>query len=302
MKNLVEAVMQKKAEKIRRYPCNTNRASSIGYCVPELEGCLRRGVYERTAWQQKELHDVKLQAIFDEGHDQEAAILRDLAAAGIVIIEQQTPYEWKQYQITGHVDGKYIEDGIAYPIEVKSMSPHIFTIVNSWEDFKKKPWTRSYLAQITLYMLMQGIDKAIFILKNKSTGELKQLTVDLDMDLGEDCLKACEEINKHISENTLPDRIKDIDKCAECPFKTICLPDVSWGTPLQIKDDPEYEKKLMRYFELEASADEAKKLYETIRERAVASADEKGNLNIMVGKYTITGKRDAKGAFRIKIN
>lgn len=301
MKNLVELVLQKKAEKIRRYPCNSNRASSIGYSVPELEGCLRRGVYERTSWEQKELHDAKLQTIFDEGHIQEAAVLRDLAEAGVQIIEQQTPYEWKEHQITGHVDGKYIEDGIAYPIEIKSMSPNIFSIINSFEDMKKKPWTRTYMAQITIYMLLQGIDKAIFFLKNKSTGELKQLTVDLDYELGEACLKTAETINGHIKAGTLPDRIKDIDKCSDCPFKLICLPDVSWGTPLQIKDDPEYEAKLTRYFELENAADESKKLYEIIRERAAASADEKGNLNILVGKYTITGKKDTRGAFRIKI-
>jgi CRISPR/Cas system-associated exonuclease Cas4 (RecB family) len=269
--------------------------------VPELEGCLRRGVYERTHWEQKELYDAKLQLIFDEGHNQEASILRDFAEAGINIIEQQTPYEWKEHQITGHVDGKYVEDGVAYPIEIKSMSPHIFSTVNSFEDFKKKPWTRSYMAQITIYMLMQGIDKAIFILKNKSTGELKQITVDLDYVLGEACLKTAEAINGHIKARTLPDRIKDIDKCSECPFKTLCLPDVSWGTPLKICDDPEFQKKLETYLSLEAQSKANEKLYETIRERAAASADEKGNLNILVGPYNLTGKKDARGAFRLKI-
>ena len=300
MKSLIEPILAVKAKKIKRYPCNSNRASALGYAVPMLSGCLRRGVYERTNWQDKELHDARVQLIFDEGNNQESAILRDLAEAGVQIIEQQTPYEWKQYQITGHVDGKYVEDGIAYPVEIKSMSPNIFTSVNSFEDMKKKPWTRSYMVQITLYMLMQGIDKAIFIIKNKSNGELKQLTVDLDYDLGEACLKAAEEINKHVVAGTLPEKIKDIQVCKDCPFKLICCLGVSFGEPLKISDDPLFTERLEKYISLKDQSAECDKLYEVIREEAKAQANG-GELNMLCGNYLLTGKPDTKGAFRLKI-
>jgi hypothetical protein len=275
MKNLIEAILVKKAEKIQRYPCLSNRASSMGYFLPILEGCLRRGVYERANWQEKELYDAKTQLVFDEGHAQEAAVLRDLADAGINIVEQQTPFEWKEYQITGHVDGKYIEDGVAFPIEIKSMSPFIFDMVYNIEDFKKKPWTRSYLAQITLYMLMQNVDKAIFLLKNKSSGELRQITVDLDYTLGEACLSAAE--------------------------KMVCLPGTDFGQELKIKEDPEIEKKLDRYLELKPDELECGKIWDTIKSQAKAEIGPAGVLNVMVGKYLLTGKTDAKGTLRIKI-
>lgn len=301
MKNLIEAILVKKAEKIQRYPCLSNRASSMGYFLPILEGCLRRGVYERANWQEKELYDAKTQLVFDEGHAQEAAVLRDLADAGINIVEQQTPFEWKEYQITGHVDGKYIEDGVAFPIEIKSMSPFIFDMVYNIEDFKKKPWTRSYLAQITLYMLMQNVDKAIFLLKNKSSGELRQITVDLDYTLGEACLSAAEKINAHIVAGTLPDRITALTTCRECPFKLVCLPGTDFGQELKIKEDPEIEKKLDRYLELKPDELECGKIWDTIKSQAKAEIGPAGVLNVMVGKYLLTGKTDAKGTLRIKI-
>lgn len=301
MVDMVAAVLAKKAEKIKRYPCKSNRASGLGYFVPELEGCLRRGVYERTRWQEKELISPELQLIFDEGNNQEMMILRDLADAGIPIIEQQTMYEWPDYQITGHIDGKLVDGERAIPVEIKSMSPNIFSQVRTFEDFKKKPWTRAYMAQATMYMLMQNIDEMVFILKNKSTGALRQINCGLDYELGEFCIRAAEQINKHVADDTLPDRITDRQKCADCPYKLICLPDVNFGEPLKITDDPDFEKRVERYLELKNAAEESKKLWDTIKVEAKAQAGETGELNMMIGKYHLTGKNDSRGAFRLKI-
>lgn len=300
MKDLTVPVVEMKKGNIKRWPCHINRASEIGYSVPLLEGCIRRGVYARTHWQEREMHDVAVQFIFDEGNNQERQVLIDLALAGIQIIEQQSAWTWDLYQISGHIDGTYVEDGIAYPVEIKSMSPNIFTAIKTFEDFKKKPWTRSYMAQITLYMLSKNIDKGIFILKNKSTGELRQITVDLDYDLGEACLSTAEQINTHIKNGTLPDRIDDRQKCKDCPFKLVCLPEISFGEELKIKDDPIFESRIDRYFELKENSSECDSTYEVIRSESKASA-ENGVLNILVGKYLLTGKTDTRGAFRLKI-
>ena len=300
MKDLITPILEMKSKSIKRMPCYVNRASSLGYAVPILDGCVRRGMYERTHWEQKELHDVNVQLIFDEGNQQEKSVLRDLAEAEINIIEQQTAFEWKEYQISGHVDGKYVEEGIAYPIEIKSMHPAIFDSVYVLEDFKKKPWTKAYLAQITIYMLLQGIDKGIFILKNKSNGALKQITVDLDYNLGEACLRTAEIINYAVKTNTFPDRITNRETCKECPFKLVCLPEINFGVPLKLKDDPEYEKKIDRYLSIKESAKEADALWELIRGEAKAQA-ENGELNIIIGKYNITGKTSVKWSFTTKV-
>lgn len=300
MLNIIEKVLAKKAESIKRMPCKSNRASGIGYFVPELEGCLRRGVYERTHWQEKEMHDARVQLIFDEGHNQEQIVLRDLAEAGVCVIEQQSAFEWPEYEITGHLDGVLIDECGAVPLEIKSMAPHIFAVINQFDDFKKKPWTRAYMAQMTLYMLMKNIDHGIFILKNKSTGELKQVDCLLDYDLGEYCIRAAERINAHIKTGTLPDQITDREKCKACPYKLTCLPSVNFGEELKIEDDPMLERRIKRYLNLKPQSDECAEEYEIIKGRAKATAGD-GALNMMVGPYLLKGKKDARGAFRFEI-
>jgi CRISPR/Cas system-associated exonuclease Cas4 (RecB family) len=226
--------------------------------------------------------------------------LRDLADAGIDIIEQQGAWEWKEYQITGHIDGTYVEDGVAVPVEIKSMHPAIYDTVFCFDDFKKKPWTRVYMAQIVLYMLSKNIDKGIFILKNKSTGELKQLTVDLDYELGEAILKAAETINTHIANETLPDKIPDREVCKKCPFKLVCLPEINFGVELKIQDNPAFESKVDRYLSIKETQKEAGDLWDEIRNYGKATA-ENGELNIICGKYKIVGTTNGRG-FSMKID
>lgn len=298
--NFITQVKENLIKGDKRYPCYTNRASSLGYFVPELGGCLRRGVYERTHWQEKEAYPPESLIRFKEGNNQEAQVLKDFTEAGIQVIEQQSSFVWEKYQISGHLDGVIVIEGQAIPLEIKSMSPNIFAIMNTFDDFKKKTWTKSYMAQITIYMLMKNIDQGIFILKDKSSGLMKQINVSLDYELGEFCIRAAETINAHVLTKTFPDRIKDIEKCKECPFKLVCLPETNFGEPLKIADDPEMEKRIESYLSLKDKASECDDIYELIRERAKATA-ENGGLNILVGKYRLTGKKDSRGALRLNI-
>jgi len=308
--DLAQAVADTKAKKIKRYPCHVNRASGLGYAVPELGGCIRRGVYERTHWEDKELHDVGLQFVFDEGNHQEKQVYRDILEAGYEIIEAQTSYSWDTYQITGHIDGKIMckdEEGkpVAIPVEIKTMHPQIYSTIHKFEDFRIKTWHRPYMAQITLYMLMQNIDTAIFILKDKSSGRLKQIQVGLDYELGEACVRTAEAINEHVAKKTLPDRVEDIDVCKDCPYKLLCHPDKNFGTELKIADDPSLESKIDRYFQVEEAKKEAKDLWDNITDKCKGTAKNKdgsyGELNVLLGKYHVTGKPTAKGSFRTKV-
>jgi len=274
----------------KRYPCYSNRASSIGYFVPELEGCLRRGVYERTNWQDKEAYNSNSLLRFKEGNSQETILLNDLSVSGIQVIEQQSSFVWEKYQISGHLDGVIVIDGKSVPIEIKSMAPNIFSGIKTLEDFKKKPWTKAYLAQIQIYMLFKNIDTAIFFLKDKSSGDLKQINVELDYEIAESCVKTAEIINNHVDTKTLPERITNIDKCKECPFKLLCLPGLNFGTELKIEQDTEFELKLDKYLSIASISSECEKLWEVIKNRAKASATVDGNLNIIVGKYRLTAK------------
>ena len=73
---IVDKVKDLKASRIKQWPCVSNRASELGH------ECLRYLVLMRTRWEEKTLHNVELQFIFDEGNIHEEAIINDIKKAG----------------------------------------------------------------------------------------------------------------------------------------------------------------------------------------------------------------------------
>lgn len=323
--DIVEAVTKVKEKKIVRYRNETNRASGIGYAVPELDGCLRRGVYDRTHYLEKELHDVRAQFIFDEGHSQEKQILRDMDEAGIKVINQQQPFVIKDTRpgktnkilLSGTIEGKIVTSETGghadelLTFEIKSMNPNIFATMNEFEDFRKKPWTLAYMAQIMAYMLGENEEIGLFILKDKSNGTLKQIPVPLDYKLGEAIMKTAEIINDHVDADTLPEKRQDVDKCWNCPHKKYCLPDIDFEVGPSVADDPALEAKIDEYFmphPQTGSLVDMKKRADDLWKKAispkmkVSAQQNDGKLNVILGKYRLTGKTDNRGTFRGKIN
>lgn len=280
---IVESIIESKARKIKAYPVNSNRASDLG------NPCLRYHVFNRTRWEEKSLHDVGLQGIFDLGNDIEEIALRELAAAGVKVIEQQKPFNWPEYQITGHLDGLVLLDGKAYPLEIKSCSPFVFDAIHTIDDLKKGKYAylRKYPVQLTLYLLMSNIDKGVFLFKNKVTGAYKEIWLDLDYELGEQALKRAEAINAHLAAGTVPGA-EYSEECDRCGFAHIC--DVNHvGKEVEI-DTGELSTMLDRMEALKP----AKKEYEEIDEQVKKAVE--GKEKLLAGGWYITGKWiDRKG-------
>lgn len=277
---IVEKVREKVASQIKQFPVHSNRASEIGH------PCEKYLVLMRTRWEEKTLHDVNLQFIFNEGNLHEDSVIRTLQNAGIQIIEQQRAFEWKKYRITGHVDGKIIIDNKAIPLEIKSMSPYMFDSINSVKDLLdgKYAYLKKYPAQLTLYMLMDDKDEALFLFKNKVNGQLKEIPMTLDYEYGERLLKKVERINAHVENNTLPEPIDwDEYTCGGCGFNHICLPEVR-RTAIDFTDNKELENKLKRRDELKISVSEYDKLDKDIKDCL------KEKEKVVVGDYLILGK------------
>jgi len=276
---LVENIYEHKRSQIKQYPVNANRASQLGH------PCTRYLVFERTKWQEKTLHDERLQMVFDLGNDMEARVLKDLTEAGLTIIEQQRSFSWPEYQITGHIDAKCLIDGTAYPIEIKSMSPFAYDKTNSVQDMLKSKYAymRSYPAQMMLYLLMDNKEKGFFICKNKTSGAMKEIPVELDYDMGESLLQKATVINTHVANKTLPDPIEyDENVCSECGYVHICTPD-RIGKEVEVIDNQELEELLNRREELSPSAKEYDEIDKRISE--IVNGKEK----LLVGNWFITG-------------
>jgi CRISPR/Cas system-associated exonuclease Cas4 (RecB family) len=285
---IVEKILQSKERKIKGYPVNSNRASDLG--VP----CVRYHVLNRTRWQEKALHDVGLQFVFDMGNEIEEIVLKELSEAGIKVIEQQRSFEWKEYGITGHIDGKIFgEDGKIYPMEIKSCSPFVFKAINSINDLVngKYHYLRKYPTQLNLYMFMDGKEKGVFLFKDKVSGQIKEIWMDIDYNMGEETLKRAEAINKHVADGTLPDPINDDLWCDGCAFSHICLPD-HIGKEVEI-DTGELATMLDRLEELKPVVKEYDEIDGQVKELV------EGREKILAGSWFITGKYLEKKSYDI---
>ena len=276
---IVEKVLEAKQSKMAQWPVRSNRAGEMGH------PCVRYLVYNRTRWQEKALLPARLQLIFDIGNDIEERVMRDLKEAGFQVIEQQRTFEWREYQITGKVDMKIVIDGKAIPAEIKSSSPFAFDSVNSVQDMlnHKYLYMRKYPAQLALYLLMDNKERGCFIFKNKSTGAMKEIWMDLDYDFAESLLKKADTVNRHLEAGTVPPPI-DYDEmvCGECPFQHICTPD-RIGQEVQIDHDEGLADLLKRYEELKPFAKQYKEVDEAISEKV------KGRAKLLVGDFFVDG-------------
>lgn len=276
---IIEKILETKQANIKQAPVHTNRASQLGH------PCIRYLVFERTRWNEKILHGASLQMVFDIGNDFEDRVIKDLKDAGFQVMEQQRAFFWKDYNISGHIDAKLMVDGVVYPIEVKSMSPFAFDKVDGIDDMlnSKYAYMRQYPAQMMLYLLMDNKERGIFLLKNKVTGAMKEIIVDLDYALGESLLQKAEAINKHVAGSTLPDPIEwDDHICGDCGYQHICMPD-RIGKEVEMVDDTELEELIGRYEQLKPAAKE----YEEVDKRI--SEIVKGRDKLLVGNWFITG-------------
>ena len=277
---IVEKILEAKQAKIRQYPVNANRASELGH------SCLRYLVLNRTRWQEKSLHDARLQMIFDMGRMVEELVQQDLREAGFTIVEQQRAFSWQKYCITGTIDCKLAIDGAVYPTEIKSAAPHPFESINSVQDMLKHKYhyMRKYPAQLTLYLLMDGKEEGLFLFKNKSTGEYKEIWMPLDYEFAESLVQKAEAINAHVAAETLPEPMPyNEDICQGCGFEHICLPD-RIGKEVEISDNTELLELVTRYTTLKPGAKE----YDEVNDRINKLVEGKDKL--LVGDYFIEGK------------
>lgn len=291
MINIVEKLDQETAKRIKSWPSKANRASECGH------PCIRFLVLSRLQPEKKELHDVGLQRIFDEGNLHEDAVLREIQDAGFKLVEQQRPFEMKEVQLTGRIDAKIAIDGKLIPLEIKSCSPNSFQHIKNLapDDIKnsKYSWVRRYPAQLMAYMLMDNKDKGIIIFKNKTTGEKCQKEFTLDYDYMEEILKKLEEVNEYVTGNEVPS-VEPIEDCKTCGFaKTVCFPSQDYGPGFEILTDEELIMKLERREELKESTKEYKELDEEIKETV------KGK-NLLIGDFKIESKEIERKEYTVK--
>jgi CRISPR/Cas system-associated exonuclease Cas4 (RecB family) len=247
--NIPTVMDEHKFSKIDVWPVRSNRASQMG------DSCLRKLVYYRTSWDKILPHSVDLQYIFDEGNEQETSLTIELQEAlrkkGMKFIAQQQAIKIEGTEISGRIDGKIVHKKQIFPTDIKSCNPNIWDRLNKTEDFNKYPWTKKYPAQLLIYMYADNLEGGMFLLKNKSTGKLKQFNLVLSdwLEQVEEVLQKDKKIREYIKSGTLPEKINDPEMCKGCPFEHICMPSLNYDG-ISFEDNPELEEKLKRITEI----------------------------------------------------
>lgn len=293
MIDLVTRLDEATAKRIQIWPHPNNRASDAGH------PCERYLVAARTHTDKMALHSVGLQRIFDEGKAQEKALLREIEDAGVEVVEQQRPFEWKKFNLTGHIEGQIKDEKELTPLELKSCSANSFRAVKKMSglDFlkAKQSWLRKYPAQIFCYLMMIGKEAGIMLFKNKQSNEKHQVNFFLDnegLEYTESILQKLTRVNAHVKAGTLPEA-KLIDECKGCPFcATLCFPGQDYGPGFSVMSDADLEAKLERREELAEAAGEYEDLDEEIKDSV------KGK-NLVVGHFIIESKESERRSVKV---
>jgi len=296
--NIEKIVDEYLATKIYVSPHPLNRASEAAH------PCELFLILSRTKNELRQMHDVVVQRIFEEGNFQEEAVLRTLRDAGLKIIEQQRAFDWKKCELSGHIDGMIAVDGQKIPLEIKSASPNSFYAIKSAGPMdlihSKYYWQRRYPAQILLYMLMSNSERGVLLFKNKVNGELKQI----DFQLNDETLAYCEEILKKLERVNasvkeilagaeVPKPSHFMEECKTCPFRdTWCFPNRDYGPGYEIATDNQLTHKLNRWAELAPMVQEYEQLDREIKELV------KGK-NLVVGDFIIETKEFSRKSYDI---
>lgn len=282
------------------FPCHTNRASDIGH------PCMRYLVFSRTRWQDKLLPEIDLQIIFNEGNTQEEAVKKTLTEAGFILSQQQRGYVEAPQKLTGHLD-TFISHPVhipnPIPAEIKGLSAWNWQSINSLKEMieHKAYYVRKYPAQLMTYLYMTSEPEGVFILKNKQNGQIKFISVELDLDYMESLLKKAEEVNRLVDAGQTPPGIDDLEICQGCPFRHICFKDQTFGNGIIALSDDKLAERIKRMQEIEALAGECKEIKEEIgaqiKERAKKGSDNKAQF--IVGDYVLSCSKDSSGTWRM---
>lgn len=254
---------EKEAEKgnnrLKR-PLPNIRASLIGKCPRQIYNMMVNP-QEGIGWYSPEV-SMRLK----DGERHERWMVIDLQEMGFDIINQQRPIddhpELKKRNITGHVEFQIQKEKELLPCEIKSMTTHSETSINSAADFDDIWYYRHYPDQAQMYMYGLNAQSITYIIKNKDNSRPNIFDMPLDMERVRFNLDKADLINSCIKAKKPPPRQAWCEECAGCSFVQYCLPDVKGDGKLISLEPP--ESGIIELLERKNELSEAHKEHERI--------------------------------------
>lgn len=191
-----------------------------------------RSLWYTFRWAKTPTFDGRLLRLFNRGQLEEARFVEELRAIGAEVyeVDPETGEQIKVSAVDGHFGGSC--DGIAKGLpeapkswavtEYKTHSNKSFTDLKAKGVKASKP---EHYGQVTIYMSLLELDRALYLAVNKDTDELYSEWIHLDKDHAAQLLKKADRI---INSSVPPGRISEDPanfQCKFCDFWEICHQD-----------------------------------------------------------------------------
>ena len=150
----------------------------------DISDCTRETVLGMTHWKERPRFDPEVRARLERGNVIENVVLRDLALLGYTVRQDRVPFEIKDRKgrliCRGRLDG-FLDygKGKTIPIEIKSLTPMIYSQINNQDDFDRYVFFRKYPKQLMTYMYSEGYEEGMWILDD-CLGHQKFIPCKLD--------------------------------------------------------------------------------------------------------------------------
>ncbi|MFW6132179.1 MAG: hypothetical protein ACOC5F_06255 [Candidatus Aminicenantaceae bacterium] len=294
--NLKEKLDSYLAKKIKSYARWSNWAGDLGFECDTYQALCRLKP------ELKPLPDLGLIKVYRTGTQLETPNLQLMQNAGIEIVEQARPYQWREKEISGRIDAKVkiSTNGkeVIVPLEHKACSSSIFMAIKNHKEKgiplhkSKYHWVRKYPGQLLVYELMDGSEFGVWFFYNKVSGDFFFWVLPIDYDYTEELIQRAERCNKNVKKGDIP-KPKQKNICKKCDFaKTFCFPGQDYGPGFDFLSDEEKEAKLIRWYETEEPYKEHKQLDKELKE------DFKGK-DTVIGDFMITSKEYERKSYNV---
>ena len=190
-----------------------------------LMGKCRRAIWYNFHWACDRYVDARIARIFERGDLEEARVVRDLRAKGVIctnVLEDQIELVDDTGHIRGHPDGKALNVPTAekteHCLEIKTMKASLFSA------YKKNGLEASnppYWGQVHTYMGEQKLTRALFTVTNKDTEERHYERINYDPKVHEECMSIGFDV---LTSEFPPKKIGEVTwfECKMCACKGIC--------------------------------------------------------------------------------
>lgn len=176
------------------------------------------------------VHNERIERLFNDGHSAEPQLVKALAKVGIHVTDQQQKVIGVTGHLQGHHDGRgsWFNDGYQlfscddFLIEFKTHNQKSFDeLMREAKLIKTKPM---HYSQMTAYMGFLGLEKGLYVAKNKNDSRIEVRVIDFDEDHFADLKRKEVEI---VTADTLLPRIGNDNptwfECKMCNAKDVCF-------------------------------------------------------------------------------